>query len=184
MSRIGRMPIELPKGVKAEIDSQTNSVKVSGPKGTLERVFHREMTIVQEGTQLAVTRPSDARDHKALHGLTRALLANMVHGVSQGFVRKMQVIGVGYRADLRGDSLVLNVGYSHPVEIPAPPGIKFSVEKGGRDFAVEGIDRELVGEVAAKIRAVRRPEPYKGKGVMYADEKVRIKAGKAGKAAK
>jgi large subunit ribosomal protein L6 len=178
------MPIDLPQGVKAEIDSQTNSVKVSGPRGTLERAFNREMTIELHGAQLAVTRPSDARQHKALHGLTRALLANMVHGVSQGFVRKMQVIGVGYRADLRGEALVLNVGYSHPVEIPAPPGIKFSVEKGGRDFAVEGIDRELVGQVAAKIRAVRRPEPYKGKGVMYADEKVRIKAGKAGKAAK
>ena len=107
----------------------------------------------------------------------------MVNGVSQGFVRKMQVVGVGYRVDLRGDALVLNVGYSHPVEVSAPPGITFSVEKGGHDFQVAGIDRELVGQVAAKIRSVRRPEPYKGKGVIYADEKVRIKAGKAGKAA-
>jgi len=178
------MPIDLPKGVTAEIDPQTNRVKVEGPKGVLERTFHPDMMIAVEGTQVLVRRPSDERTHKALHGLTRALLANMVTGVSEGFVRKMQVIGVGYRAELRGEALVLYVGYSHPVEVPPPPGIKFSVEKGGRDFKIEGIDRESVGLVAAKIRSVRRPEPYKGKGIKYAEETVRVKAGKAGKAAK
>jgi large subunit ribosomal protein L6 len=177
------MPIELPKGVTVEIGAQ-NAVKVIGPKGTLERTFNRDLTIVNDGRHVTVTRPSDDRTHRALHGLTRALLANMVRGVSEGFVKPMKVVGVGYRVDLRGTSLLLSVGYSHPVEIQAPPGIKFSVDKGGRDFQVEGIDRELVGQVAAKIRAIRKPEPYKGKGVMYANEVVRMKAGKAGKTAK
>lgn len=177
------MPIDLPQGVTADIDPDNNHITVKGPKGTLERTYHADMSVALQANQLLVTRPSDERTHKALHGLTRALIANMVNGVSQGFVRKMQVVGVGYRVDLRGDALVLNVGYSHPVEVSAPPGITFSVEKGGHDFQVAGIDRELVGQVAAKIRSVRRPEPYKGKGVIYADEKVRIKAGKAGKAA-
>jgi len=178
------MPIDLPQGVTAEIDSETNTVKVSGPKGSLARGFHPDMAIKVEGRQLMVSRPSDQRTHRALHGLTRALLANMVHGVSQGFVKKMQVVGVGYRVDMRGDALVLNVGFSHPIEFPAPQGIKFSVDKGGRDFQIEGIDREFVGQVAAKIRAVREPEPYKGKGIMYAGETVRMKAGKAGKTGK
>lgn len=184
MSRIGRMPIDLPDNVTVEIDPKRNHVKVTGPKGILERTFDRDMQIELADKQVVVSRPTDGRSHRSLHGLTRALLANMVTGVSEGFMKRMQVQGVGYRADLRGDMLVLNVGYSHPVEIPPPPGIKFAVEKGGRDFHVEGIDKELVGQVAANIRAVRKPEPYKGKGVRYIDEYVRMKAGKAGKAAK
>ena len=183
MSRIGRTPIEVPSGVKIEMDPETNHVKVSGPKGNLERTFSPDMQISQEANQLHVTRPSDSRQHKAIHGLTRALLANMVTGVSTGFTKQMQIVGVGYRADMRGDSLVLYVGYSHPVEIIPPPGVSFTIEKGGRDFQVHGIDRELVGQVAAKVRGVRKPEPYKGKGIRYADEYVRMKAGKAGKAA-
>ena len=184
MSRIGRLPIPLPKGVTVEIDSRTNRVRVKGPKGELERTFSPDMQIVLEDNQLLVSRPTDSRRHRALHGLTRALLANMVEGVSKGFVKRMQVQGVGYRVELRGNALVLSVGYSHPVEFLPPPGITFAVEKGGRDFQVEGIDKELVGQVAAKIRAVRPPEPYKGKGVRYADEVVRLKAGKAGKGGK
>lgn len=184
MSRIGRMPIELPKGVTVEMDPKTNHVQVNGPKGKLERSLHRDMRIELDNTHLVVSRPTDNREHKALHGLTRALLANMVTGVSAGFTKRMQVVGVGYRVDMRGGTLVLHMGYSHPVEVVPPPGISFTVEKGGRDFQVDGIDKELVGQVAAKIRAVRKPEPYKGKGIRYADEYVRLKAGKAGKAAK
>ncbi len=184
MSRIGRLPIPLPKGVTVEIDPRTNRVRVKGPKGELERTFSPDIQITLEDNQLKVTRPTDSRRHRALHGLTRALLANMVEGVSKGFVKRMQVQGVGYRVEMRGNALVLSVGYSHPVEFLPPPGITFSVDKGGRDFQVEGIDKELVGQVAAKIRAVRPPEPYKGKGVRYADEVVRLKAGKAGKGGK
>jgi large subunit ribosomal protein L6 len=178
------MPIEVPGGVTIEMDPQTNHVVVSGPKGKLERTFSPDMQISREDNQLLVARPSDSREHRSMHGLTRALLANMVTGVSTGFTKQMQVIGVGYRADMRGDALVLYVGYSHPVEIIPPPGVSFNVEKGGRDFQVHGIDRELVGQVAAKVRDVRKPEPYKGKGVRYVGEYVRMKAGKAGKAAK
>lgn len=184
MSRIGRLPIPLPKGVMVEIDPRINRVRVKGPKGELERTFPPEMQIALEDNQLLVRRPTDSRRHRALHGLTRALLANMVEGVSKGFVKRMQVQGVGYRVEMRGNALVLSVGYSHPVEFLPPPGITFTVEKGGRDFQVEGIDKELVGQVAAKIRAVRPPEPYKGKGVRYAGEVVRLKAGKAGKGGK
>lgn len=181
MSRIGRTPIPLPEGVTVEIDSKTNHVRVKGPKGELERTFSPDMKIELVDGQIVVTRPTDQRHHRALHGLTRALLANMVEGVSNGFVKKMQVQGVGYRAELRGPALVLYVGYSHPVELIPPRGITFSVEKGGRDFQVEGIDKELVGQVAANIRSVRKPEPYKGKGIRYADEVVLLKAGKSGK---
>jgi len=184
VSRIGRMPIDLPAGVTVEVDAKNNHVKVKGPKGELEQTFNRDMQIELNDTQLIVKRPTDGRIHRSLHGLTRALLANMVKGVSDGYVRRMQVVGVGYRVDLRGEVLVLNVGYSHPVEVFPPPGIKFTVEKGGRDFQIEGIDKELVGQVAANVRAVRKPESYKGKGVRYADEYVRLKAGKAGKAIK
>jgi large subunit ribosomal protein L6 len=182
VSRIGRMPIEVPVGVTIEIDSKTNLVKVNGPKGKLERTFSSDMGIKLDGKQLIVTRPDDSREHKAIHGLTRALLANMVTGVSAGFTKGMQVVGVGYRVETRDDTLILHMGYSHPVEIVPPPGVEFIVEKGGRDFQVSGIDREMVGHVAAKVRAVRKPEPYKGKGIRYKDEYVRMKAGKAGKA--
>ena len=177
------MPIELPNGVTVEMNSKTNHVVVKGPKGQLERTFSPDMGIEIKEGQLIVTRPTDNREHKAQHGLTRALLSNMVTGVSTGFTKQLQVVGVGYRVDMRDESLVLHMGYSHPIEVVPPPGIAFTVEKGGRDFKVDGIDKELVGQVAAKIRAVRKPEPYKGKGIRYAGEYVRMKAGKAGKAA-
>ena len=139
------------------------------------------MSVAWRDNQIVVTRPSDGKRHKALHGLTRALLANMVTGVSEGFQKTLEIVGVGYRAEMQGEKLVLSVGYSHPVEVEPPPGITFTVEKGYRRFSVEGIDKELVGEVAARIRAVRKPEPYKGKGIRYLGERVRRKAGKAGK---
>lgn len=179
MSRIGRMPIPVPEGVAVSI--QGNRVAVRGPKGELSRSFDRDMSIALSDNQVIVTRPSDSKRHKAMHGLTRALLANMVIGVSEGFRKTLEVVGVGYRAEMRGETLVLSVGYSHPVQIEPPLGITFSVEKGYRSFTVEGIDKELVGEVAARIRAVRKPEPYKGKGIVYLGERVRRKAGKAGK---
>ena len=179
MSRIGRMPITLPKGVNVDIQGQKVSVK--GPKGQLSYEVRPEITVKLENGQLVVERSGDERSHRAYHGLTRALLANMVHGVSEGFRKVMTVEGVGYRAAMQGQSLVLQVGYSHPVEIVPPPGIKFSVEKGDRIFTIEGIDKALVGQVAAKIRALREPEPYKGKGLLYEGERIRRKAGKAGK---
>ncbi len=179
MSRIGRRPIPVPAGVSVHIEGPRVTVK--GPKGELSRSFNQDMSITLQDNQIIVTRPTDSKRHKALHGLTRALLANMVTGVSQGFQKTLELEGVGYRAEMQGDKLVLSVGYSHPVLIEPPPGISFSVEKGYRSFTVEGIDKELVGEVAAKIRAVRKPEPYKGKGIRYLGERIRRKAGKAGK---
>lgn len=178
MSRVGRMPIAIPEGVSVEIKGR--EVTVTGPKGTLSRTVRPEISVVQEDGQLIVTRSSDERAHRAFHGLTRALLANMVRGVSEGFRKVLEVEGVGYRATMQEDALVLQLGYSHPIEVVPPPGIKFSVEKGDKVFTVEGIDKELVGEIAAKIRAFRKPEPYKGKGVLYQGERVRRKAGKAG----
>ena len=179
MSRIGRMPIPIPESVAVSIEG--NRVTVKGPKGELSRSFVQDMSIDLQDNQIIVTRPSDSKRHKAMHGLTRALLANMVTGVSEGFQKTLEIVGVGYRAEMQGETLVLSVGYSHPVQIEPPPGITFSVEKGYRSFIVEGIDKELVGEVAARIRAVRKPEPYKGKGIRYLGERVRRKAGKAGK---
>lgn len=179
MSRIGRMPIPVPQGVT--VDVQKNTVRVKGPKGEMVRTFDPDMQIELEDNTVFVRRPTDQRRHRALHGLTRALLNNMVTGVSQGFVRRLQIEGVGYRAELQGENLVLNVGYSHPVIIEPPDGISFEVEKGYRWLSVSGIDKELVGEMAARIRRVRPPEPYKGKGIRYEGEYVRRKAGKAGK---
>jgi large subunit ribosomal protein L6 len=173
------MPITLPQGVNVEIKDKLVSVK--GPKGELNYEVRPEITVELDDGQLVVTRSSDERTHRAYHGLTRALLANMVQGVNQGFRKVMEVEGVGYRASMQGESLVLQVGYSHPVEVVPPPGIKFSVEKGDKVFSVEGISKELVGEVAAKIRDIRKPEPYKGKGILYQGERIRRKAGKAGK---
>jgi large subunit ribosomal protein L6 len=161
-----------------------NQVTVKGPKGELSRVFSPDMTIKLSDGNLVVNRPSDSRTHRALHGLTRALLANMVIGVTKGFQKDLAIEGVGYRADLAGDRLVLQVGFSHPVEFQPPRGITFTVDRTGRNVSVQGIDKELVGLIAAKIRDVRPPEPYKGKGVRYAGEWVRRKAGKAGRAAK
>jgi large subunit ribosomal protein L6 len=160
-----------------------NQVEVKGPKGELSRSFSPTLGIELEDGQVLVKRFSDARTHRAMHGLTRALLSNMVVGVSEGFRKDLEVVGVGYRAEQQGEKLVLALGYSHLVEVDPPDGISFEVEKGGRRFSVLGIDKELVGEVAAKIRAKRPPEPYKGKGVRYAGEYVRTKAGKAGKVA-
>lgn len=180
MSRIGRMPIDVPEGVS--VDIQGSEVTVSGPRGQLSRTFHQDMDVSLEDQQLQVRRPTDKPHHRSLHGLTRALLANMIQGVASGFQKKLHVEGVGYRAEMQGEDLILNVGYSNPVRMPLPEGITVSVEKGYRDLTVEGNDKEVVGEFAAKIRAVRKPEPYKGKGIRYAGERVRRKAGKAGKA--
>jgi len=179
VSRIGRMPIPVPQGVQVNIEG--SRVVVRGPRGELARTFHPDMTVTLQGDQLVVTRPTDQRQHRALHGLTRALLANMVTGVTQGFRKVLQIEGVGYRAELQGNKLVLNVGFSHPVEFEPPAGITFQVEQRAKLITVEGIDKELVGEVAARIRRVRPPEPYKGKGIRYQGEYVRRKPGKAGK---
>jgi large subunit ribosomal protein L6 len=178
MSRIGRLPIPIPDGVEVSLDRQ--HVRVTGPLGTLERDVHPEMRLVQEDGSLRVERPSDAPRHRALHGLTRSLVANMVTGVTSGFTKNLEISGVGYRAQLQGDMLVLALGFSHPVKVKPPEGITFNLETPTR-LAVSGPDRELVGQVAAAIRARRKPEPYKGKGIKYAGEQVRRKAGKAGK---
>jgi large subunit ribosomal protein L6 len=179
MSRIGKMPINLPKGVKVDIAGV--DVSVSGDKGKLSQKFHQDMIITLDNGTLKVERPSDSRQHKSLHGLTRSLLSNMVVGVSQGYVRKLQIEGVGYRAEMNGESLVLNVGYSHPVPIDPPVDIHFTVEARGKEIIVTGIDKQVIGEICAIIRKVRPPEPYKGKGIRYEGEYVRRKAGKAGK---
>lgn len=180
MSRIGRLPVTLPKGVTVDINK--NSVTVKGPKGELQRDFPPEIDLKQEDGQIMVTRNSDHRTHRAKHGLTRALLNNMVIGVSTGFRRQLYIEGVGYRAAVEGKKLVLNIGYSHNVIFEPPVGISFEIDKTGRELTVSGIDKELVGEISAQIRRTRPPEPYKGKGIRYVEEKVRRKAGKAGKA--
>ncbi len=179
MSRIGRLPIPIPQGVDVRIDGLTVTVK--GPKGQLTQTFPEGVTIAVEDGKIVVRRVSDNRRHKAFHGLTRALLANMVEGVTKGFEKKLEIEGVGYRAELQGQELVLWVGYSHPVRIQPLPGITFEVDKSGRNITVKGIDKQVVGEMAARIRRVRPPEPYKGKGIRYAGEVIRRKAGKAGK---
>jgi large subunit ribosomal protein L6 len=179
MSRIGRAPIPVPAGVT--VDIQPGLVRVKGPKGQLERKVHPEIEIQLKDGTLTVVRPDDEKEHRAQHGLTRTLIANMVTGVTTGFSKYLEMSGVGYRAQLQGQKLVLQVGYSHPVEVEPPAGITFVVETPTR-FAVQGIDKELVGQTAANIREVRPPEPYKGKGIRYQGEVIRRKAGKAGKA--
>ena len=179
MSRIGRMPVDVPQGVDVEIKG--SHVRVKGPKGQLEHTFPAAIDISMEDAQIAVKRPSDERSHRALHGMTRALINNMVVGVSQGFEKILEVNGVGYRADMSGNNLVLNVGYSHPVEVEPPDGISFEVDTRTRQIKVQGYDKAVVGQVAADIRKIRPPEPYKGKGIKYLDERIRRKAGKAGK---
>ncbi|MGB3714698.1 MAG: 50S ribosomal protein L6 [Candidatus Promineifilaceae bacterium] len=179
MSRIGKMPIDLPKGVKVDIAGR--EVFVSGDKGKLSQSFHPDMAIKQVDGTLIVERPSDSRQHRSLHGLTRALLNNMVIGVSQGFTKKLQIEGVGYRAEIDSSSLVLNVGYSHQVWIEPPSHVQFAVEARGKEIIVTGIDKQIVGEISAQIRKVRPPEPYKGKGIRYDGEHVRRKAGKTAK---
>jgi large subunit ribosomal protein L6 len=178
MSRIGRLPIAVPAGVTVAIDGR--SITVEGPKGKLHRELHPDMSVALEDGTVVVTRPTEAKGHKQLHGLTRTLVANMVTGVSTGYRKGLEITGVGYRAQKVGERLQLNLGYSHPVEIDPPPGISFELENPTR-LTVIGIDKELVGEIAARVRASRKPEPYKGKGVRYAGEVVRRKAGKAGK---
>jgi large subunit ribosomal protein L6 len=181
MSRVGRQPIVVPSAVKVNIEG--GRVTVTGPKGELSRQFHADISIRLDNGQLLVSRPSDRPEHRSLHGLARSLLANMVTGVSEGFTKVLELQGVGYRAQMQGQKLVLQVGYSHPVEITPPPGITL-VAEGANRVTVEGINKELVGQVAADIRAVRPPDPYKGKGIRYQGERVRHKAGKAGKAIK
>ena len=181
MSRIGRSPVIIPSGVQVSIDGAM--VRVKGPKGELTRTFRPEITVHQDAGQVTFERQSDAPSVRALHGLTRALLNNMVLGVSTGFEKQLQVEGVGYRAEKSGNDLVLTVGYSHPVRFEPPAGISFTVEEKARLIKVLGPDKELVGQVAADIRKVRPPEPYKGKGIRYLGEHVRHKAGKAGKVA-
>ena len=178
MSRVGRQPIPLPPQVSIEIEGA--HVTVKGPKGELSRDLPAEMQIRVENGQVLVTRPSDAPRHRALHGLTRTLVANMVTGVDSGFAKTLELHGVGYRAQKQADHVVLAVGFSHPVEVTPPPGVDLEVD-GTNRIHVRGIDKELVGQVAAEVRAVRPPEPYKGKGIRYAGERVRRKAGKAGK---
>ena len=173
------MPVEIPSGVTVRVDG--NRVKVNGPKGELSRSFPAELTIDRDDKAVRFSRPSDEPRVRALHGLARALLNNMVVGVSRGFSRELQVEGVGYRPELDGQNLVLHVGYSHPVRVPPPEGISFDVDVKARQIRVVGRDKELVGQVAADIRKIRPPEPYKGKGIRYVGEHVRHKAGKAGK---
>ncbi|RMF44172.1 MAG: 50S ribosomal protein L6 [Anaerolineae bacterium] len=179
MSRVGRLPIEIPNGVDVTIKG--SYVKVKGPKGELEHVFPASVKFHLDGNTLTVERVSDERTVRAMHGTARALINNMVVGVSQGFQKVLEVNGVGYRAEMNGKNLVLHVGYSHPVEVEPPAGIEFDVEARSRQIFVKGYDKQQVGQVAANIRKVRPPEPYKGKGIKYLDEVIRRKAGKSGK---
>ena len=178
MSRIGRMPIAVPSGVDVSIDGRKLTIK--GPKGSLTRELHPDMTVVREDGTIVVRRPTEQKEHKQLHGLTRTLVSNMVVGVTTGYRKPLEITGVGYRASLVGKKLQLNLGYSHPIEIDPPSGISFELENPTR-LTVVGIDKELVGQIAARVRSTRKPEPYKGKGVRYAGERIRRKAGKAGK---
>ncbi|MDD2554932.1 MAG: 50S ribosomal protein L6 [Syntrophaceticus sp.] len=177
MSRVGRLPVKLPAGVEVKIDDHL--VEVKGPKGKLSREIHPEMQIAQEDNTLYITRPSDEKKHRALHGLTRSLVQNMVIGVDKGFSKSLELVGVGYRAALQGKKLVLNIGYSHQVEIEPEEGLEIEVPAVSK-IVVKGIDKEKVGALAAQIRSVRSPEPYKGKGIKYENEVIRRKAGKAG----
>ena len=179
MSRIGRMPIAVPAGVTVDI-AENNKVTVKGPKGTLERVLPAEMEIKKEGEEVLVSRPNDLKKMKSLHGLTRTLINNMVIGVTDGYEKKLEVNGVGYRVQKQGKKLVLNLGFSHPVEMEDPEGLE-SVVEGQNIIIIKGIDKEKVGQYAAEIREKRPPEPYKGKGIKYADEVIRRKVGKTGK---
>ena len=177
MSRIGKKPITVPSGVTVSVDG--SKIKVKGPKGELERVIRSEIAVEQNDGEITLTRPNDSKENRAYHGLTRALIANMVEGVTSGFKKTLEIIGVGYRAEKKGETLVLTVGYSHQVVYPQPAGITLTAQTP-TVVVIEGIDKQKVGQVAAELRAVRPPEPYKGKGIRYQGEQVRRKAGKAG----
>lgn len=179
MSRVGQRPVPLPQGIT--VDIQKNEVTVKGPKGELHRSFHAAMSITLKDGSLVVSRPNDQKMYRALHGLTRSLLANMVEGVDKGFERFLEIVGVGYRVQSVGDKIVLQVGYTHPVEVSPPPGISVTAE-GPNRVRVFGIDKEAVGRVAARIRRIHPPDAYKGKGIRYFGEQVRLKPGKAGRA--
>ena len=179
MSRVGRTPVTVPQSVVVNI--KKNKITVTGPKGELSRRFNPDMRITQKDDSLIVERPSDSKEHRSLHGLTRSLLANMVEGVANGFDKTLEIVGVGYRVEKKGDNLEIRVGYSHPVEVLPLPGISLAVE-GANRIKVNGISKEMVGEMAARIRAIRPPDVYKGKGIRYAGEVVHLKPGKAGKA--
>ncbi|MCY9664382.1 50S ribosomal protein L6 [Paenibacillus alginolyticus] len=178
MSRIGRKPITIPSGVNVTLDN--TQITVKGPKGSLSRELHKDMKVNVLENEISVERPSDNKLHRSLHGTTRSVVANMVSGVTEGFTKSLDLVGVGYRANKSGDKLVLNVGYSHPVEINPENGIEFDVPTNTK-IIVKGIDKELVGAMAAKVRSVREPEPYKGKGIKYEGERILRKEGKAGK---
>lgn len=178
MSRIGKKPVVIPNGVEVKLEG--NTVTVKGPKGTLTRNFHSDIAIKVEDNQVIVERPSDHRTHRALHGTTRSVIANMVEGVTNGFSKTLEMVGVGYRASKKGNNVVLNVGYSHPIDVTPIDGIELDVPSQTQ-IVVKGIDKEKVGEMAAKIRSYREPEPYKGKGIKYSDEVIRRKEGKTGK---
>ena len=179
MSRVGRTPVTVPQSVVVNI--KKNKITVTGPKGELSRRFNPDMRITQKDDSLIVERPSDSKEHRSLHGLTRSLLANMVDGVANGFEKTLEIVGVGYRVEKKGDNLEIRVGYSHPVEVLPLPGVSLAVE-GANRIKVSGISKEMVGEMAARIRAIRPPDVYKGKGIRYAGEVVHLKPGKAGKA--
>jgi large subunit ribosomal protein L6 len=178
LSRIGKLPIEVPSGVEVRVEGA--QATVTGPRGTLSQTLPTQITVRQEGSQILVERPNDERENRALHGLTRSLVANMVEGVTKGFEKQLEIQGVGYRVQAQGQDLLFSLGYSHPIPVKAPEGISFEVSSPTR-FAVRGIDKQRVGQVAADIRRLRKPDPYKGKGVRYAGEQVRRKAGKTAK---
>ena len=182
MSRIGNSPIAIPAGVEVKVEAE-NLVTVKGPKGTLSRQLHKDMIIEKGATEIIVKRPSEAKEHRSLHGLTRTLINNMVLGVTEGFTKTLEINGVGYRAQMQGKKLVLTLGYSHPVEMEAPAGIEIAVPAPNQ-IVITGADKQAVGQLAAVIREKRPPEPYKGKGIKYANEHIRRKEGKAGKGAK
>jgi large subunit ribosomal protein L6 len=179
MSRIGRKPVAIPQGV--QVNLKDHSIEVKGKLGTLSQQLHPSITVKKDGGNIVVERPDDSPSVRALHGLTRALIANMVTGVSTGFKKDLQIEGVGFHGEVQGSALVLSVGFSHTVRVEAPQGVSFVVDKAGRAVTVSGIDKTAVGQTAANVRGVRKPEPYKGKGIRYSDEVVRRKAGKAGK---
>jgi large subunit ribosomal protein L6 len=177
LSRIGKLPIKIPE--KVEIDLKENFISCKGPKGELKRQLHRDMIIKIDDGEITVSRPSDSKQHRSLHGLTRSLVANMVHGVAKGYERKLEIVGVGYRAEMKGTNLVLSLGYSHPIVMSFPETIQANCPTPN-EIIVSGSDKELVGMIASKIRSFRKPEPYKGKGIRYENEYVRRKAGKTG----